>query len=34
MLKHAPDYKTLAGFHGALMLKGAAAPTKKTGKKR
>jgi AcrR family transcriptional regulator len=34
MLKHAPDYKTLAAFHGALMLKGAAAPTKKTGKKR
>ena len=24
MLEHAPDYKTLANFHGALMLKGAA----------
>jgi AcrR family transcriptional regulator len=23
MLEHAPDYETLAGFHGALMLKGA-----------
>ena len=35
MLDHAPDYQTLANFHGALMMKGAAgfAP-KKTGKKR
>jgi hypothetical protein len=35
MLEHAPDYRTLANFHGALMLKGAA-PTKpkKAGKKR
>jgi AcrR family transcriptional regulator len=35
MLEHAPDYRTLAHFHGALMLKGAAggAP-KKAGKKR
>ena len=24
MLEHAPDYRTLAQFHGALMLKGAA----------
>jgi len=36
MLGHAPDYRTLAEFHGALMLKGAAAggPPKKAGKKR
>lgn len=35
MLEHAPDYRTLANFHGALMLKGAAAPAKKkAGKKR
>jgi hypothetical protein len=36
MLEHAPDYRTLAQFHGALMLKGAApaAPAKKPGKKR
>jgi len=33
MLEHAPDYRTLANFHGMLMLKGAA-PAKKTGKKR
>ncbi len=36
MLEHAPDYRTLANFHGALMLKGAAMPpTKKrtVGKK-
>ena len=36
MLEHAPDYRTLAHFHGALMMKGAApaAPAKKAGKKR
>jgi AcrR family transcriptional regulator len=34
MLEHAPDYQTLAEFHGALMLKGAMGPTKKAGKKR
>ena len=36
MLEHAPDYRTLAEFHGALMFKGAAGglPKKKTGKKR
>ena len=36
MLEHAPDYRTLAHFHGALMFKGAAptAPAKKPGKKR
>lgn len=34
MLAHAPDYRTLANFHGALMLKGAAGPPKKAGKKR
>ena len=37
MLEHAPDYRTLASFHGALMLKGAAeaaTPEKKIGKKR
>src|SRR5512139_92000 len=36
MLEHAPDYRTLANFHGAMMLKGAAParPAKKTGKKR
>ena len=33
MLEHAPDYRTLANFHGMLMLKGAA-PAKKAGKKR
>ena len=36
LLEHAPDYRTLATFHGALMLKGAAAGglPKKAGKKR
>jgi hypothetical protein len=36
LLEHAPDYRTLATFHGALMLKGAAGngPPKKAGKKR
>ena len=35
MLEHAPDYRTLASFHGTLMLKGAAGgPQKKAGKKR
>jgi AcrR family transcriptional regulator len=36
MLEHAPDYRTLAQFHGALMLRGAApaAPVRKPGKKR
>jgi AcrR family transcriptional regulator len=35
MLAHAPDYRTLANFHGGLMLKGAApARAKKAGKKR
>jgi AcrR family transcriptional regulator len=35
MLEHAPDYRTLANFHGALMLKGAApAKPKKVDKKR
>ena len=36
MLEHAPDYRTLAHFHGALMFKGAAptTPAKKPGKKR
>jgi AcrR family transcriptional regulator len=36
MLEHAPDYLTIAGFYGALMLKGAAAGTAATakGKKR
>ncbi len=35
MLEHAPDYRTLANFHGALMLKGAAGSTaKKAGTKR
>jgi AcrR family transcriptional regulator len=36
MLEHAPDYRTIAGFHGALMLKGAAAGTAEVtkGKKR
>ena len=36
MLEHAPDYRTLAHFHGALMFKGAAPakPTRKAGKKR
>jgi len=34
MLQHAPDYRTLAEFHGALMLKGAGGPARKAGKKR
>jgi AcrR family transcriptional regulator len=34
MLEHAPDYRTIAGFHGALMLKGAAGDAAKKGKKR
>jgi AcrR family transcriptional regulator len=35
MLEHAPDYRTLAHFHGAVMLKGAApAKPRKPGKKR
>ena len=36
MLEHAPDYRTLAMFHGALMLKGArpVGPVKKAEKKR
>ena len=35
MLEHAPAYRTLANFHGALMLKGAAsARPKKVDKKR
>ena len=29
MLEHAPDYRTIAAFHGALMLKGAAGKGKK-----
>jgi AcrR family transcriptional regulator len=34
MLEHAPDYQTLAEFHGAVMFKGARGPAKKAGKKR
>jgi AcrR family transcriptional regulator len=34
MLEHAPDYRTLAEFHGTLMFKGAVGPTKKAAKKR
>lgn len=34
MLGHAPDIRTLAGYHGALMFKGALAAPKKTGKKQ
>ena len=38
MLKHGPDYRTLADFHGFLMVKVAGAPipapVKKTGKKK
>jgi hypothetical protein len=39
MLEHAPDYRTLADFHGLLMLKGAGdstktRPAKKAGKKK
>jgi len=34
MLDHAPDYRTLATFHGALMLKGAApGQPRKAGKR-
>ena len=32
MLVHAPDYRTLANFHGALMLRGAAPQTKPKAK--
>lgn len=32
MLDHAPDIRTLAGFHGMLMFKGAGAAPGKTGK--
>lgn len=34
MLGHAPDIGTLAGYHGALMFKGALAAPGKTGKKQ
>ncbi|TAJ88953.1 MAG: TetR/AcrR family transcriptional regulator [Reyranella sp.] len=34
MLDHGPDVRTLAGYHGALMFKGALAAPKKTGKKQ
>jgi hypothetical protein len=34
MLDHAPDIRTLAGYHGALVFKGALAASKKTGKKQ
>lgn len=34
MLQYGPDIRTLAGFHGALMFKGALTPATKTGKKR
>ena len=34
MLEHAPDYRTLARFHGALMLEGAAPSAKRSRKKR
>ncbi len=35
MLKHGPDYKALAAFHGATMMKGAATPgRRKKGGKR
>ena len=34
MLEHAPDYRTLAHFHGALMFKGAAPKTSAKGKER
>ncbi len=33
MLEHGPDSRALAGFHGALMFKGAATAPKKTGKR-
>ncbi len=34
MLDHGPDIRMLAGYHGALMFKGALAASKKTGKKQ
>lgn len=34
MLQYGPDIRTLAGYHGALMFKGALAVPAKTGKKR
>jgi AcrR family transcriptional regulator len=34
MLEHGPDYKALAAFHGSTMMKGAAAPSRKKGRKR
>ena len=34
MLQHGPDIRTLAGYHGALMFKGALTVPGKTGKKR
>ena len=34
MLDHAPDIRTLAGYHGTLMFKGALAAQGKTGKKQ
>ena len=34
MLQHGPDIRTLAGYHGALMFKGALTAPSKTGKKR
>lgn len=34
MLDHGPDIRTLAGYHGALMFKGALTAPGKTGKKR
>ncbi|WP_295139925.1 TetR/AcrR family transcriptional regulator [uncultured Reyranella sp.] len=34
MLENGPDIRTLAGYHGALMFKGALAAPKKTGKKQ
>ena len=34
MLVHGPDYKALAAFHGATMMKGAATPGRKRGRSR
>jgi len=34
MLEHAPDYRTLAEFHGNVMFRGARGPATKSGKKR
>ncbi len=34
MLEHGPDYRTLSAFHGTLMVKGAADPSKPIGKAR